>query len=41
MIPQTASATSYDVARLRRDFPILDVKIHGQPLVNLDNAASA
>ena len=41
MIPQPVSETSYDVARLRRDFPILDVKIHGQPLVYLDNAASA
>jgi cysteine desulfurase/selenocysteine lyase len=41
MIPQSMSDTLYDVARLRRDFPILDVKIHGQPLVYLDNAASA
>src|SRR5215471_17741611 len=32
---------SYDVAKLRRDFPILAVKVHGRKLVYLDNAASA
>jgi cysteine desulfurase/selenocysteine lyase len=32
---------SYDVARIRQDFPILDLKVHGKPLVYLDNAASA
>jgi cysteine desulfurase/selenocysteine lyase len=31
----------YDVAALRRDFPILARKVHGKPLVYLDNAASA
>ncbi|MBV9128420.1 MAG: aminotransferase class V-fold PLP-dependent enzyme, partial [Verrucomicrobia bacterium] len=30
-----------DWAALRRDFPILDQKVHGQPLVYLDSAASA
>ena len=33
--------TGYDVAALRRDFPILARKVHGKPLVYLDNAASA
>jgi cysteine desulfurase/selenocysteine lyase len=32
---------SYDVAKVREDFPILGLKIHGKPLVYLDNAASA
>jgi cysteine desulfurase / selenocysteine lyase len=32
---------SYDVARIREDFPILGLQIHGKPLVYLDNAASA
>jgi len=32
---------SYDVARVREDFPILGMQIHGKPLVYLDNAASA
>jgi cysteine desulfurase / selenocysteine lyase len=32
---------SYDVARVREDFPALDLKIYGKPLVYLDNAASA
>src|SRR5215831_13186613 len=31
----------YDVATLRRDFPILATKVHGKKLVYLDNAASA
>jgi cysteine desulfurase/selenocysteine lyase len=31
----------YDVAALRRDFPILSRQVHGKPLVYLDNAASA
>jgi cysteine desulfurase/selenocysteine lyase len=30
-----------DVARLRRDFPILDLEVNGKPLVFLDNAASS
>src|SRR5258705_13935023 len=34
-------ADGYDVAALRRDFPILARKVHGKPLVYLDNAASA
>ena len=33
--------TSYDVASLRRDFPILAREVHDRPLVYLDNAASA
>ncbi len=32
---------SYDVDRVRQDFPILGMKVHGKPLVYLDNAASA
>src|ERR1700726_4276527 len=32
---------SYDVARLREDFPALATKAYGKPLVYLDNAASA
>jgi len=32
---------TYDVAALRRDFPILARRVHGKPLVYLDNAASA
>ncbi|MEG9883430.1 MAG: cysteine desulfurase [Hyphomicrobiales bacterium] len=33
--------TSFDVARVRRDFPILSRRIYGHPLSYLDNAASA
>ncbi len=32
--------TSYDVLKIRRDFPILKEKVHGKPLVYLDNAAT-
>src|SRR5678815_455674 len=32
---------SYDVARIREDFPILGLQVYGKPLVYLDNAASA
>jgi len=33
--------TSFDVAAIRRDFPILHQSINGKPLVYLDNAASS
>jgi cysteine desulfurase/selenocysteine lyase len=36
----SAPASSFDVQRIRRDFPILSQKIHGMPLVYLDNAAT-
>jgi cysteine desulfurase / selenocysteine lyase len=32
---------SYDVDRIRGDFPILGMQVYGRPLVYLDNAASA
>ncbi|MEA2568704.1 MAG: cysteine desulfurase / selenocysteine lyase [Acidobacteriota bacterium] len=31
---------TYDVERIRRDFPILSRSVHGKPLVYLDNAAT-
>ncbi len=31
---------SFDVEEIRTDFPILDRKVHGKPLVYLDNAAT-
>jgi cysteine desulfurase / selenocysteine lyase len=31
----------FDVAAVRRDFPILDQTVHGKPLAYLDNAATA
>ncbi|HMA89723.1 MAG TPA: cysteine desulfurase [Burkholderiales bacterium] len=33
-------AAGYDVERLRAEFPILATKVHGKPLVYLDNAAT-
>ncbi|MGL3210813.1 cysteine desulfurase [Bradyrhizobium sp. BR 1433] len=35
------SNDGYDVDRLRKEFPALSTTVHGQPLVYLDNAASA
>jgi cysteine desulfurase/selenocysteine lyase len=40
MHPAVANG-SYDVHRVREDFPALALKIYGKPLVYLDNAASA
>src|SRR5512139_991952 len=31
----------FDVSRIREDFPILQLRVNDQPLVYLDNAASA
>ncbi len=33
-------AAGFDVFKIRADFPILAVKVHGKPLVYLDNAAT-
>ena len=35
------TAATFDVARVREDFPILRQQVHGKPLVYLDNAATA
>lgn len=35
------SDDSFDVARVREDFPVLAEKVHGKPLAYLDNAATA
>jgi cysteine desulfurase/selenocysteine lyase len=39
-LPEHA-AVPYDVEKTRRDFPILQQKVYGKPLVYLDNAATA
>jgi cysteine desulfurase/selenocysteine lyase len=39
--PTVASQAPFDVASIRRDFPILDQEVNGKPLVYLDNAASS
>ena len=36
----TSNAHSFDVARIREDFPVLDQMVNGKPLVYLDNAAT-
>ncbi|MEP7132698.1 MAG: cysteine desulfurase [Acidobacteriota bacterium] len=38
--PSAAPPFAYDVERVRRDFPILSRRVHGKPLVYLDNAAT-
>ena len=37
----SAVATAFDVEKIREDFPVLKQKIHGKPLVYLDNAATS
>jgi cysteine desulfurase / selenocysteine lyase len=37
---QPAGGTPFDVESVRRDFPILSERVHGRPLVWLDNAAT-
>src|SRR5260370_39776591 len=39
-ISAAAPAGTFDVENVRRDFPILHQKVHGKPLVYLDNAAT-
>src|SRR6266851_4611293 len=43
MTTETATAPKkmVDWAKLRADFPILDQKVHGHPLIYFDNAASS
>ena len=38
---QNNSPSSFDINRVRDDFPILKEQIHGKPLVYLDNAATS
>ncbi len=39
--PSERNRRGYDVERIRADFPILHQKVHGHPLVYLDNAATS
>lgn len=38
---QIDARRSFDVKKIRQDFPILNRQVHGQPLVYLDNAATS
>ncbi len=40
-VVKSRSVSAFDVERIRADFPILKLKVHGKPLVYLDNAASS
>ena len=35
------TATEFDCATIRRDFPMLQQTMHGKPLIYLDSAATA
>ena len=39
--PLASRQSTFDVERIRREFPILHQKVNGKPLVYLDNAATA
>ncbi len=36
-----SNSMSYDVEKIRSDFPVLNQQVHGKPLVYLDNAATS
>ncbi len=40
MTTELANTTTFDIAAIRAQFPVLDQFVHGKPLVYLDNAAS-
>lgn len=40
-VAQNAMSSSYDIDRIRADFPILSREVHGKPMAFLDSAASA
>jgi cysteine desulfurase / selenocysteine lyase len=40
-IREEATTPTFDVEKIRKDFPILKTKVHGHPLVYLDNAATS
>ncbi len=39
--PVRTPTIGFDVERIREDFPILQTRVHGNPLVYLDNAATS
>ncbi len=41
LVTSSKHCPSLDVEKIRKDFPILQRKVHGKPLVYLDNAASS
>ncbi|HUR70982.1 MAG TPA: cysteine desulfurase [Candidatus Limnocylindrales bacterium] len=41
MSQKRTAPVKFDVARVRQDFPILSQKVHGKPLVYLDNGATS
>ncbi len=40
-VDSSTKPAAFDVFKIRQDFPILGLKVHGKPLVYLDNAATA
>lgn len=41
LLKKSGRRTALDVEKVRADFPILNVKVHGHPLAYLDNAATS
>jgi len=41
VVPVREKSVAFDLERIRKDFPILRTKVHGHPLVYLDNAATS
>lgn len=40
VLKMTPATAPFDIAKIRADFPILDVEVYGRPLVYLDNGAT-
>jgi cysteine desulfurase/selenocysteine lyase len=41
VLPEKTTGTVFDVEKIRKDFPILQMRVHGHELVYLDNAATS
>ncbi|HLF20675.1 MAG TPA: aminotransferase class V-fold PLP-dependent enzyme, partial [Bacteroidota bacterium] len=41
ILTQSSQEMLFDVEKIRREFPILGMRVHGKPLVYLDNAATS
>ena len=40
-VQASPAQATFDVMRLRQDFPVLAREVHGKPLIYLDNAATS
>lgn len=41
IVSEKIKTEKFDIESVRRDFPILGIRVHGKPLAYLDNAATS